>query len=196
MKRFLVGLAVGAAMATNGCAGHAPTQFAPPLPPLPANAGGVDTWLTAQRVVCRNSVSVAQPPPQQTSDTRTRPTYTRQCSTEFPSAMLRRDIEAACHVRFDIDAGGVPVTPITTCNVAGAASSDVEIARSMYLALAQRVVTNQRFLPLQAEREGAVRTQVVQRVRFVIASQRKSSPQYPSVFAQIDPTQPKPFVLN
>lgn len=193
MKRFLVSLAIGAAMATNGCAGHAPTQFAPPLP---ANAGGVDTWLTAQRVVCRNSVSVAQPPPQQTSDTRMRPTYTRQCSTEFPSAMLRRDIEAACHVRFDIDAGGVPVTPVTTCNVAGAASSDVDIARSMYLALAQRVVTNQRFLPLQAEREGAVRTQVVQRVRFVIASQRQSSPQYPSVFAQIDPTQPKPFVLN
>jgi hypothetical protein len=196
MKPFLVGLASCAAMFANGCATQLPAPLPPPMPQLPADGAGVDTWLNAQRVICRDSVNVARPPSYSTTDTRIRPTYTRQCSTEFPSALLRRDIEAACHVKFDIDAGGIPVAPFTTCNVAGAASNDVAVVQSMYLALAQKVVTTQRFLPLQAERDGAVRTRVLQRIRFVIATPRPSSPQYPSVFAQMDPSQPEPFVLN
>jgi hypothetical protein len=187
---------IATAMALVGCATQENGPFAAPLPALPKDAVGVQSWLEDQRIRCwdpglRSGSQSVVP-----ADTRIRPTYISKCSTEFPVAMLRRDVQAACHVVFDIDDNGIPVAPATTCHVVGASFTEAAIMNDMYLALAQRVATQQRFVSRAQEREGATRSRLLQRVRFVLAQSVNGLPAYPPRALDATSDQPNPLLLE
>jgi hypothetical protein len=181
--------------AMAACATPPPAPPAPP--PLPANAEQIATWLVGQRITCVDADPATQAARGPAADGRVRPTYARRCMTEFPRHMLLRDVEAACHVTFDIDVAGLASRPSTRCNLGAAAvPEEVETMRAMYVALAQRVATAQRFAPLESERPGAVRSSLVQQVRFAIDLPRAARPPYPEPIVSVASDQPKALILQ
>jgi hypothetical protein len=165
-------------------------------PPLPSSAIQLTSWVNSQRVRCvdvtSNVVAIAAP----ASDPRIRPSYARRCVAEFPRDMMVRNVEAACGVSFNIDAVGVPLATSTICNLGGASAEHGDQVMKMYIALAQRVATSQRFAPLANERTGAVRSRLVQRIRFNLLPSSGNAPPYPTKSAEVLLDQPIPLSLE
>jgi hypothetical protein len=194
MKLTFLILSCLAVLPLAGCVSD--SGVSPWTPPLPSSAIQVTSWVNSQRVRCLNVASSPAAIAAPASDPRIRPTYAQRCVAEFPRDMMARNVEAACGVSFNINTVGVPVATSTVCNLGGASAGEGNQVMRMYVALAERVATSQRFASFGDERAGAVRSHLVQRIRFSLLPSRGYAPPYPTKSAEVRLDQPIPLSLE